>query len=228
MPTRKSASRKSTAPKRKVPKAATAKRQPRKAAAPSAAGARKISPIRGFKTQSEFREWLDRNHDQSSGIYMRIARKDSGIKSITYAEALDVLLCYGWIDAIKLPENDKAWLQRILPRRPKSIWSKINREKANALIESGLMHRAGLAEIERAKTDGRWEGAYDSFSKATIHPEFQVELDRNPRARAFFETLSRTNRYAVLWRIQTAKKPETREKRIRTYIAMLEKGEKFH
>src|SRR6185436_3173815 len=186
------------------------------------------SPIRAFKTQSDFRKWLDENHDKSSGIYMRIARKDSGIKSITYAEALDVLLCYGWIDAIKLPENDKGWLQRVLPRRPKSIWSKINREKALGLIEKGSMHAAGLAEIERAKVDGRWESAYDSPSRATITPEFQAELDRNPKAAAFFETLSKTNRYAVLWRIQTAKKPETRQARIRTYIAMLEKGEKFH
>jgi uncharacterized protein YdeI (YjbR/CyaY-like superfamily) len=189
---------------------------------------KKPSPILGFKTKADFREWLDKNHDKSSGIYMRIARKDSGIKSITYAEALDVLLCYGWIDAIKLPENEKGWLQRVLPRRPKSIWSKINREKAIGFIEDGSMHPAGLAEIERAKADGRWESAYDSPSRATIDPEFQAELDRNPKARAFFETLSKTNRYAVLWRIQTAKKAETRQSRIRTYIAMLEKGEKFH
>jgi len=186
------------------------------------------SPIRGFKTQSDFRAWLDKNHDKSPGLWLRIAKKDSGIKSVTYAEALDVLLCYGWIDALKLPENEKTWLQRILPRRPKSIWSKVNREKALGLIQNGSMHPAGLAEIERAKVDGRWESAYDSPSRATITPEFQAELDRNPKAAAFFETLSRTNRYAVLWRIQTAKKPETRQARIRTYIAMLEKGEKFH
>ncbi|HEV7388819.1 MAG TPA: YdeI/OmpD-associated family protein [Gemmatimonadaceae bacterium] len=200
----------------------------RKTSRKTAAVKQKPSPVRGFKTPSDLREWLDRNHDKSPGLWLRIAKKDSGIKSVTYAEALDVILCYGWIDALKLPENDKTWLQRILPRRPKSIWSKINREKAIGLIESGLMHSAGLAEIERAKTDGRWESAYDSPSRATIHPEFQAELDRNPKARAFFETLSRTNRYAVLWRIQTAKKPETRQARIRTYIAMLEKGEKFH
>ena len=200
----------------------------RKSSSRKKAGRGTLSPIRGFKSQSDFRAWLDRNHDKSSGIYIRIARKDSGIKSVSYGEALDVLLCYGWIDAIKLPENEKTWLQRVLPRRPKSIWSKINREKALGLIESGRMHAAGLAEIERAKSDGRWESAYDSFSRATMHPEFEAELDRNPKAKAFFETLTKTNRYAVLWRIQTAKKPETRQARIRTYVAMLEKGEAFH
>jgi uncharacterized protein YdeI (YjbR/CyaY-like superfamily) len=209
-------------------KAAASKTRSRKKTKKKSTSRQKPSPILGFKAKSDFREWLDKNHDKSSGIYMRIARKDSGIKSITYAEALDVLLCYGWIDAIKLPENEKCWLQRVLPRRPKSIWSKINREKALAFMENGSMHAAGLAEIERAKADGRWESAYDSPSRATIDPEFQAELDRNPKAKAFFETLSRTNRYAVLWRIQTAKKPETRQARIRTYVAMLEKGEKFH
>jgi uncharacterized protein YdeI (YjbR/CyaY-like superfamily) len=186
------------------------------------------SPIRAFRTQDDFRAWLEKNHNKSSGIWLRLAKKASGIKSITYPEALEVLLCYGWIDALKLPENEKTWLQRVLPRRPKSIWSKINREKAIALIECGRMHAAGLDEIERAKTDGRWESAYDSPSRATMDPEFQAELDRRPRAKAFFETLSRTNRYAIMWRIQTAKRPETRQSRMRTYIEMLEKGEKFH
>jgi uncharacterized protein YdeI (YjbR/CyaY-like superfamily) len=168
------------------------------------------------------------NHNKSSGIWLRLAKKASGIKSITYPEALEVLLCYGWIDALKLPENEKTWLQRVLPRRPKSIWSKINREKAIALIECGRMRAAGLNEIERAKADGRWESAYDSPSNATMHPEFQAELDRNPKAKAFFQSLSRSNTYAVLWRIQTAKKPETRQTRIRSIIQRLEKGEKFH
>lgn len=189
---------------------------------------KRLSPILGFKTPADLRKWLDQNHDKSTGFWLRIAKKGSGIKSVTYAEALDVLLCYGWIDAIKRPENEKSWLQRVLPRRPKSIWSKINREKALGLIERRLMHAAGLAEVERAKADGRWKSAYDSPSNATMHPEFKAELELNPKAKAFFETLSRTNTYAILWRIQTAKKPETRQARIRRIIAMLERGEKFH
>jgi uncharacterized protein YdeI (YjbR/CyaY-like superfamily) len=200
----------------------------RKKPAAKSAARPKPSPIRGFTTKESFRAWLDENHSKSTGIWLRIAKKDSGIQSVTYQEALDVLLCYGWIDALKLPENEKSWLQRILPRKPKSIWSKINREKALRLMEKGYMHPAGIAEIERAKTDGRWESAYDSPSNATMDPEFQARLDRNPKAKAFFETLSRTNTYAILWRIQTAKKPETREKRINACIDMLEKGEKFH
>ncbi|MFL5499858.1 MAG: YdeI/OmpD-associated family protein [Gemmatimonadaceae bacterium] len=223
MPTRKSPARKSTAPKRSAAKSTSRKKSSAKSSARETP-----SPIRGFATPEAFRVWLDKNYDKSPGIWLRIARKDSGIKSVTYQEALDVLLCYGWIDALKLPETEKSWLQRVMPRRPKSIWSKINREKALGLIERGHMHPAGIAEIERAKTDGRWESAYDSPSSATVDPEFQARLDRSPKAKAFFETLSRTNKYAILWRIQTAKKPETRRSRIDTYIAMLEKGEKFH
>ena len=188
----------------------------------------KPSPIHGFATQKAFRKWLDENHDKSDGIWLRIGKKDSGLRSVTYQEALDVLLCYGWIDGLKLPENEESWLQRIVPRRPKSIWSKINREKALGLIEKGHMHPAGIAEIERARSDGRWESAYDSPSNATMDPEFEKRLDDNPKARAFFETLSRTNRYAILWRIQTAKKPETRRARIDACIEMLENQKKFH
>jgi len=159
---------------------------------------------------------------------MRIAKKGSGTKSITYADALEVALCHGWIDAQKRAESEHAWLQRFMPRAKKSIWSKINREKALALIASGRMKHSGLEEVERAKEDGRWEAAYDSPKTATAHPDFQRALDGNPRAKAFFKTLSATNRYALLWRIQTAKKPETRARRIHTFIEMLEKGETIH
>ena len=159
---------------------------------------------------------------------MRFAKKGSGIKSTNHAEALEVALCYGWIDALARSENEKTYLQRFVPRRPKSLWSKINRGKALALIESGQMRPAGLAEIERAKSDGRWDAAYDSPANAQIPEEFQKELDRRPKAKAFFATLSRVNRYAIIWRIQTAKKPETRERKIRTLIEMLEKGETIH
>ncbi|MGZ3373340.1 MAG: YdeI/OmpD-associated family protein [Gemmatimonadaceae bacterium] len=157
-----------------------------------------------------------------------MARKSSGTKSITSLEALGVALCHGWIDAQKLPESETTWLQRFMPRRPRSIWSKINREKALALIEKGDMKPAGLAEIERAKSDGRWEAAYDSFSGATIPPDFAKELDHHPKAKAFFKTLSKTNSYAITWRLQTAKKAETRERRIRAFIEMLEKGQTLH
>ena len=159
---------------------------------------------------------------------MRIAKKASGARSVTYAEALEIALCYGWIDAQKRPESETAWLQRFMPRRPRSIWSKINREKALGLIASGKMKPAGLHEVERAKQDGRWEAAYDSPKTAIMHPDFQKALNRNPRAKAFFSTLSAANRYAILWRIQTAKKAETRDRRIRSFIEMLEKGETIH
>jgi uncharacterized protein YdeI (YjbR/CyaY-like superfamily) len=184
--------------------------------------------IRGFKTQKDFAAWLKKNHTTSPALWVRIAKKGSLIKSITYAEGVEVALCYGWIDAQKLPESESAWLQRFMPRRPRSIWSRINREKALALIANGQMNQAGIVEIERAKKDGRWEAAYDSPSGATVPADFEQELERHPRAKAFFKTLSRTNSYAILWRLQTAKKVETRAKRMRRFIEMLEKGETLH
>jgi uncharacterized protein YdeI (YjbR/CyaY-like superfamily) len=186
------------------------------------------APIREFKSQKEFAAWLEKNHDGSPGLWVRIAKKSAGTKSITYAEGLETALCYGWIDAQKLPESETAWLQRFMPRRPRSIWSRINRDKALALIASGQMKPAGVEQVERARKDGRWEAAYDSPSGATVPADFEKELDRHPKAKAFFKTLSRANSYAITWRIQTAKKPETRERRIETFIAMLEKGETLH
>jgi uncharacterized protein YdeI (YjbR/CyaY-like superfamily) len=185
-------------------------------------------PIRAFKSQVAWETWLERNHSSRSGVWMRIARKASGKKSITHPEAVEIALCYGWIDAQARPESETAWLQRFMPRRPRSIWSKINREKAHALIASGRMKPAGLAEVERARKDGRLEAAYESQSGATVPKDFEKELDRHPKAREFFKTLSRSNSYAILWRIHTAKKPETRARRIRTFIEMLEKGETIH
>ncbi|MFL5469254.1 MAG: YdeI/OmpD-associated family protein [Gemmatimonadaceae bacterium] len=185
-------------------------------------------PIRAFKTQQDFETWLEKNHATSPGIWVRIARKESGKKSLTYQQGVDTALCYGWIDAQKRPESESAWLQRFMPRRPRSIWSRINREKALALIASGRMKPAGLAEVERAKQDGRWEAAYDSASTATVPVDLQNELDRHPRAAEFFKTLDRTNRYAILWRVATAKKAETRARRIAKFIEMLEKGETIH
>ncbi len=185
-------------------------------------------PIKAFKHAEAWERWLEKNATTSDGIWMRIAKKASGKKSVTYPEALEIALCYGWIDALKRPESETTWLQRFLPRRPKSIWSRINREKAVGLIDSGKMKPPGLAEIERARQDGRWEAAYDSPKDATIHPDLQKAFDAHPRASAFFKTVNAANRYAILWRTQTAKKPETRERLIRTFIEMLEKGETLH
>jgi uncharacterized protein YdeI (YjbR/CyaY-like superfamily) len=184
--------------------------------------------IRAFKDVKAWEAWLAKNQRAADGIWMRLAKKASGIKSITYPEAVEVALCHGWIDGLKRPESATTWLQRFTPRRPRSMWSEINREKALALIESGRMTPAGLEEVERARRDGRWDAAYSSPKSATMPPDFQQELNRHPKAKAFFETLSRTNSYAIMWRIQTAKKPQTRAKRIRTYMEMLEKGEAIH
>ena len=185
-------------------------------------------PVHDFVNQRAWEEWLAENHRASSGVWMRLAKKASGIPSITYAEALESALCYGWIDGLKRPHSGTAWLQRFTPRRPRSMWSQINREKALALIEAKRMKAAGLAEIERAKQDGRWETAYGSPSALTTDPEFQKALNKNPLAKKFFKTISAANRYAILWRIQTAKKAETRERRIKEYVARLEKGETLH
>ena len=186
------------------------------------------SQVRAFKSQKEFETWLDKNHPRIEGVWIRFARKASGIKSVTHPEALETALCYGWIDALRLPESDTTYLQRFLPRRPKSLWSKINRAKAVALIETGRMRPPGSAEVERAKQDGRWEAAYDSPANAKMPPEFERELDQHPRAKEFFATLNRVNRYAITWRLATAKTQETRDRLTRKFIDMLEKGEKLH
>lgn len=148
--------------------------------------------------------------------------------SVSYPEALEVALCYGWIDGQKRPESEQAWLQRFVPRSSRSIWSKINRDKALALIASCQMQAAGLQAIENAKQNGRWEAAYDSPSASAVPSDFQAALDAHPRASAFFKTLDRANRYAVLWRIQTAKKTDTRARKIEQFIGMLEREEKIH
>ena len=181
-----------------------------------------------FKNQKAWEVWLDKNHARSSGVWLRLARKASEVKSVSYAEALKVALCYGWIDGQKKGESENAWLQKFTPRAKKSIWSKINREKALALIESGRMKTAGLNAIERAKKDGRWDAAYDSQSEAGVPADLQAALDKNTRAKAFFATLDSHNRYAVLFRVHTAKKAGTRAKRIQKFVEMLEKHEKLH
>jgi len=185
-------------------------------------------PILAFAGQKAWEKWLKANHLASPGIWMQLAKKASATPSLTYSEAIEGALCYGWIDGQKRSHSAYAWLQKFTPRGRKSIWSKINREKALALIESGRMKPAGLVEVERAKQDGRWERAYDSPGSATVPLDLQAALNRNARAKAFFATLEKHNRYAILWRVQTAKKAETRAKRIELFIGMLERGEKIH
>jgi uncharacterized protein YdeI (YjbR/CyaY-like superfamily) len=181
-----------------------------------------------FAQPQDWRAWLDEHHASSSGIWLRLAKKASGIQSITYPEALEVALCYGWIDGQKKSFDESTWLQKFTPRGAKSIWSKVNREKALALIESGQMQPAGLAAVESARKDGRWEAAYDSQSVAGVPDDLQAELDRNPAAKAFFATLNSRNRYAILFRIQTAKKAETRARRIQEFVGMLERHETLY
>ena len=171
---------------------------------------------------------MEKNHRESTGLWLRLAKKDSGLRSVSYKDALEVALCYGWIDGQKRPESGEAWLQRFLARSSRSIWSKINREKALELIANLEMKAAGFQAIENAKKNGRWDAAYDSPSGASVPADFQAALDANQLAAAFFKTLDRSNRYAVLWRIQTAKKDETRARKIRQLIEMLEREKKIH
>lgn len=185
-------------------------------------------PIRHFKQQKDWSNWLAKNHDTSPGLWLQIAKKDASTQSVSYDEAIEAALCFGWIDGQKRAHSERFWLQKFTPRSEKSVWSKINKDKALALIKTGMMQPAGLREIERAKSDGRWDAAYDSASKATVPSDFQSALDGNPRAKSFFEMLDSRNRYAVLFRIQTAKNAETRARKIAHFVQMLEQHEKVH
>jgi uncharacterized protein YdeI (YjbR/CyaY-like superfamily) len=185
-------------------------------------------PTLPFESQQSWETWLQEHHTASKGIWLKIAKKESSIPSISYAEALDAALCYGWIDGQKAAFDEHYWLQKFTPRGPKSGWSKINCDKADALIAAGRVQPAGLRQIEMAKADGRWEAAYESQRTISVPDDLQRELDGNPQAKAFFGTLNSANRYAILYRIQTAKKPETRAARISKFIDMLARGEKIH
>ena len=185
-------------------------------------------PVELFKDQKHWESWLEKNHAKSPGAWLRLAKKGSDIQSVSYAEALEVALCYGWIDGQKKTCDESSWLQKFTPRGDRSLWSKVNREKAEELIRTDRMKPAGQAAIERARENGRWEAAYDSPGKATVPEDFQAELDRHPKANDFFATLNKANRYAILWRIQTVKKAETRARRIQQFIEMLERHEKIH
>jgi len=185
-------------------------------------------PIISFETQQGWERWLTEHHTETEGLWLKIAKKEAGISSVNYAEALESAICYGWIDGQKASFDDKYWLQKFTQRRAKSIWSKVNCTKALALIAEGRMQPAGIRQVELAQADGRWESAYESQSKITIPDDFQKELDNNPKAQEFFTTLNSVNRYAILFRIQTAKKPETRSARISTFIEMLSNNQKLH
>lgn len=185
-------------------------------------------PIISFVTQQNWEAWLNEHHAESGGIWLKIAKKRAGSMSVSYAQALESALCYGWIDGQKGSLDDQYWLQKFTPRRAKSIWSKVNCVKAETLIAQGRMQAAGLRQVELAKADGRWDQAYASQSNITIPDDFQSELDKNPEAKVFFSTLDRINRYAILFRIQTAKKAETRVARIQKFIDMLSKHETIY
>ena len=187
-----------------------------------------MTKIISFTSSGDFRTWLATNHGKEGGIWLRIYKKDSSVATVTYAEALDQALCFGWIDGQKKPYDKRSWLQRFTPRRPRSGWSKNNTRHAERLIKSGDMTPAGLKEVTAAKADGRWKAAYDSFAKAAVLDDFLNQLAKNKKAKAFFKTLNKTNLYSIAYRLQTAKRPETREKRAREIIGMLARGEKFH
>jgi uncharacterized protein YdeI (YjbR/CyaY-like superfamily) len=185
-------------------------------------------PIVSFASAGAWASWLSSHHGSSRGAWLKIAKKGSGQPSVTYAEALEACLAWGWIDGQKRGLDETWWLQKVTPRGPKSLWSKINCQKTTALIETGKMKPAGLAEVERAKHDGRWERAYDSQKTVTVPPDLAKALAANPRASRFFDTLESHNRYAVLFRVHGAKTPETRARRIEQFVAMLAKHEKLH
>ena len=187
-----------------------------------------VPQVLSFSNIKEWNYWLVKNHLNTAGVWIRFFKKDSDIETITHDEALDEALCFGWIDGQLNKYDDKSWLQKFTPRRAKSIWSKKNAEHAEQLIKLGKMKPAGLSEINKAKEDGRWQKAYDSPANLKIPDDFLKKLSKEKKAYKFFETLNRANLYSISWQLQTAKKPETRKKRMTQIIEMLSKGEKFH
>ncbi len=185
-------------------------------------------PIIPFASKDAWEAWLEKEHERSDGIWVKIAKKASGIETVTHAEALEIALCFGWIDGQRGGVDEQFFIQRFTPRRARSRWSRINRDKAERLIEQGAMRPAGRREVERAKEDGRWEAAYASPSTIEVPDDLRQALEANPAAKEFFATLTGANRYAVLYRIHDAKRPETRARRIAQFVAMLERGETLH
>ena len=186
------------------------------------------TPILAFATIEEWTSWLAKYHVVSTGIWMQLFKKKSSVATISYSEALDVALCYGWIDGQKKSYNIDSWIQKFTPRRAKSIWSKRNREHIDRLEKAGKMTAAGSAQVEAAKADGRWDRAYDSPRNMVVPEDFLKELAKHKKAAAFFNTLNKANTYSIVWRLQTAQKPETRDRRMKIILDMLKRGEKFH
>lgn len=190
--------------------------------------ARQKEPVLAFASRTAWEEWLAEHHAASTGLWLKFAKKGSGIDSVSYAEALDTALCYGWIDGQKDKFDDRYFLQRFTPRQPRSKWSKINCDKATRLAAQGEMKPAGLREVERAQADGRWAAAYEGQRAATVPDDLRHELDKHPAAREFFATLDSANRYAILYRLHEAKKPETRARRLAKFVGMLRERKKIH
>jgi uncharacterized protein YdeI (YjbR/CyaY-like superfamily) len=185
-------------------------------------------PILSFASPHEWESWLEGNHAASAGIWMKIAKRHSGVESARYPEVLESALCFGWIDGRREALDEQCFLQRFTPRQPRSRWSRINREKAERLIAAGRMRPAGLAEVERARADGRWDAAYESQSRSAVPDDLRRELEAHPKAKEFFSQLTSQNRYAILYRLEGARKPETRARRLTKFVAMLEAGETIH
>ena len=185
-------------------------------------------PIKTFKSADAFEKWLAKNHSKSPGIWLRFFKKHSGVKSVYYPEALDVALCYGWIDALVNKYDERSYLQRFTPRRARSGWSKRNRNHCRRLIREGRMQAAGLAQIKAARSDGRWQVAYESPRKMKVPEDFLKQLAKDARAEEFFKTLDKANYYAIAWRLNTARKPAIRENRMKKILSMLASGKKLH
>jgi uncharacterized protein YdeI (YjbR/CyaY-like superfamily) len=185
-------------------------------------------PILSFASAREWEVWLEEHHATAAGVWLKLAKKGSPAASVSQAEAVVVALCFGWIDGQAAPDDEAAWLQRFTPRRPRSKWSRINRERATRLMEEGRMRPAGREQVERARADGRWDAAYEPQSAATVPDDLKAELERSPKAAEFFATLNRLNRYSIIFRVNDAKRPETRARRIQKFVEMLARGEKLH
>lgn len=183
---------------------------------------------RSFKSAEAFEAWLKQHHATSAGLWIQIAKRRADAASVTYLEAVEIALCWGWIDSQKKSLDEQYFLQRFTPRRARSVWSKANVDKVAALVKAGRMQAPGLAQVEAARADGRWAQAYDGARTAAVPEDLIAALDAAPQAKAFFSTIDAANRYAILWRIQTAAKAETRAKRIAQLVAMLARGETIH
>jgi uncharacterized protein YdeI (YjbR/CyaY-like superfamily) len=186
------------------------------------------APTIAFASRADWENWLQANHERADGVWLKFAKKDSGIETVSYAEAVEAALCFGWIDGLAKSIDEQRYRQRFTPRRARSKWSQINRARAEALIASGAMRPAGLREVERARQDGRWEAAYPSPSKIEVPDDLRTALDASPAATQFFAQLDATNRYAILYRIHDAKRADTRARRIAQFVRMLARGEKIH